>query len=80
MFSKIGDAEVDGLSLGREPPKAGDAELMGGHTAPPPAAKAFAPAAEQRARSVREAQQADLARKTGDTLYPSAGALGSCKC
>jgi len=53
----------------------GATELMGGHTAPPPAAAEFAPAAEARARSGREAQQAELVAKTGDTLYKSAGEL-----
>lgn len=52
----------------------GALELMGGHTKPPGAAAEFAGAAEQRAKGVREAQQAELKQQTGDTLYRSAGA------
>ena len=61
-----------GAKPGAELP-GGAAELMGGHTEPPPAAAGFAGAAQERARGVREAQQAELEHKTGDTLYRSAG-------
>ena len=61
-----------GAKPGAELP-GGATELMGGHTKPPPAAAGFAGAAQERARGVREAQQAELEQKTGDTLYRSAG-------
>ncbi|KAK9821910.1 hypothetical protein WJX81_002253 [Elliptochloris bilobata] len=61
-----------GAKPGAELP-GGATELMGGHTKPPQVAAGFAGAAEQRARSAREAQQAALEEQTGDTLYRSAG-------
>ena len=73
-------ASARGAGAGHEPKHGaqlpgGAIELMGGHTAPPPAAAEFAGAAEARARSGREAQQAQLVAQTGDTLYKSAGEL-----
>ena len=67
-----------GAKPGAELP-GGATELMGGHTKPPPAAAGFAGAAQERARGVREAQQAELEQKTGDTLYRSAGGLSTCR-
>ena len=61
-----------GAKPGAELP-GGATELMGGHTEPPAAARGFADAAQQRARGMREAQQAELEQKTGDTLYRSVG-------
>ena len=54
-------------------PQGGDASLMGGHTAPTQEGADFAQGAQDRAKTGREAQQRQLADKTGDTLYPASG-------
>lgn len=50
---------------------------MGGHTGPTEEGAAYAPPAQERAKSGREAQQRQLAAKTGDVLYPASG-LARC--
>ena len=54
-------------------PQGGDPSLMGGHTGPTQEGADFAQGAQDRAKAAREAQQRQLADKTGDTLYPASG-------
>ena len=54
-------------------PQGGDPSLMGGHTGPTQEGADFAQGAQDRAKTAREAQQRQLAAKTGDTLYPASG-------
>ena len=56
-------------------PQGGDPSLMGGHTGPTQEGADFAQGAQDRAKAAREAQQRQLADKTGDTLYPASGLL-----
>ena len=63
-----GDASASGGTM-----KGGDPALMGGHTEPTPQGAEFAQGAQDRAKAGREAQQRQLADKTGDTLYPASG-------
>ena len=54
-------------------PQGGDPSLMGSHTGPTQESADFAQKAQDRAKTAREAQQRQLADKTGDTLYPASG-------
>lgn len=63
-----GDASASGATM-----KGGDPALMSGHTEPTPQGAEFAQGAQDRAKAGREAQQRQLADKTGDTLYPASG-------
>ncbi|CAL5229699.1 g13071 [Coccomyxa viridis] len=61
-----GDASALGGSM-----KGGDPALMGGHTEPTTEGAEYAQGAQDRAKAGRDAQQRQLAAKTGDTLYPA---------
>ena len=63
-----GDAPAEGGSL-----EGGDPALMGGHTGPTAEGAEYAQGAQDRAKAGREAQQRQLAARTGDTLYPASG-------
>ena len=63
-----GDASASGATM-----KGGDPALMGGHTEPTAEGAEYAQGAQDRAKAGREAQQRQLAAKTGDTLYPASG-------
>ena len=65
-----GDAPAEGGSL-----EGGDPALMGGHTGPTAEGAEYAQGAQDRAKAGREAQQRQLAARTGDTLYPASGKL-----
>lgn len=70
-----GDASASGGSM-----KGGDPALMGGHTEPTTEGAEYAQGAQDRAKAGREAQQRQLAAKTGDTLYPASGMRPSYCC
>ena len=63
-----GDASASGGAM-----KGGDPALMGGHTEPTTEGAEYAQGAQDRAKAGREAQQRQLAAKTGDILYPASG-------
>ena len=52
---------------------AADGALTGEHTRPSPAAGQVAQAEEGKAKQGREAQQEELVKRTGDSLYPPSG-------
>ena len=54
--------------------RGGDPALAGDHVHPSEEGARFAERAKDRAKDLREAQQEDLIRRTGDALYPAAGA------
>ena len=69
-----GDASAVGVPL-----EGGDPALMGGHTGPTAEGAEYAQGAQDRAKAGREAQQRQLAAKTGDTLYPASGKPSSLR-
>ena len=50
-----------------------DGALTGEHTRPSPAAGQVGRAEEEKAKQGREAQQEELVKRTGDSLYPPSG-------
>ena len=67
------DSSAAGVTPNEDKLQGGDPGLMGGHTGPTAQGADYAQGAQDRAKAGREAQQRQLAAKTGDTLYPPSG-------
>ncbi len=73
MRAEGGDSSAAGVTPDGDKLEGGDPGLMGGHTGPTAQGADYAQGAQDRAKAGREAQQRQLAAKTGDTLYPPSG-------